>query len=63
MTSDKNIFTAYARTGGAEVKQSLVDSWLKEELDVKVSEPKDENCDKKDQVSRRQRRQVITRTA
>ena len=42
--------TTYARAGGAEIEQPLVDPGLKEELDIKVSEPKDENGDKKDEI-------------
>ena len=52
--------TAHARTGRVEVDKSLTESTSIEQIDSKLVEPQDEKNGEKDDVSKRQRCQVVT---
>ena len=60
----KNELTAHTRTDRVEVDERLAESESIEEIKtVKLGEPRDEEDSEKDDVSQRQRRQIVTRTA
>ena len=56
------LITADARTGWTEVIKHLVNSRTKEQIHSELTDPQNEENGKEDDVSQRQRRQVVIRT-